>query len=203
MKTDTLAHHISFIKKDFLRVVILTVVPLSLLLIKIYPPSFLGINLQLIFLQLLLGLAVGLCVFICGFFVQLFFWGKPDYLPNFKATIIFSVYTFFINAFVEELFFRGLVLSLLFKFTNNSILAILLSSLVFALYHVPVFKWQLWQSSLAFFLGLVLGTLYVQTNSLIIVWFAHGFADLASVSETIGGYILWGIIKRKKLNLII
>lgn len=199
MKTDTLAHHIQFIRKDTSRIILLTIIPLSLILFKIYPISFLGVDIQFLKLQIILGIAVGICVFICGFCVQLFFWGKPDYMPNFKATLLFSFYTFFINAFVEELFFRGLVISLLLKFLNNIILVILISSLIFALYHIPVFKWQLWQASLAFFLGIVLGTLYIQTNSLIIVWFAHGFADLASVSETIGGYILWGVIKRKKL----
>jgi len=51
--------------------------------------------------------------------------------------IIFSLFLIPIQAAVEELFFRGLINKLLFKYLKNILAISLISSAVFALFHIP------------------------------------------------------------------
>lgn len=76
---------------------------------------------------------------------------------------------------IEELFFRGLVLKNFLK-KYSPLYAILLSSLLFGVYHLSVDN----LISHIFF-GILFGILYYKTNSLIIVMLAHIFCNTFSL----------------------
>lgn len=199
MKTDTFNHRLNWIKNDKKRISVLIGLPIIFILIfhLSVNPSSISMSTQLI-----QGLLWGLVLLVLSFIFQILFWGKPDYLPNFKATLLFSTYIFLVNAFAEELFFRGLIQRFLMTIFPNSFLPLLVTALIFGFYHMPLFKWKIWQALVAVLAGLIFGYAYQVTNSLIVVWFMHGFTDLGFTSETFGGYLLWGIIKRKELEKI-
>lgn len=108
-----------------------------------------------------------------GWSVTLFVWKDniltsllPGHLYSGLATIVMAPIT-------EECLYRGLLLRRLLA-TRSCRVAVLVSSLVFALSHIdstPVY---------AFIGGLMLGMLYVKTASLWLVMIAHSTANLTS-----------------------
>ncbi len=70
---------------------------------------------------------------------------------NQNTFIIIFIYIMFWNAFIEELFFRGFIFNIISK--TNTILAYVLSSALFSLYHIAIF-WT-WFDPLILLLGLI------------------------------------------------
>jgi membrane protease YdiL (CAAX protease family) len=115
-----------------------------------------------------------------------------------KGTIYaYGAYIIFINAFLEELFFRGFIFLNLreagFKKT-----AYLVSSLTFAIYHISVFQsWFAPWIMVLFVFGLALGGIifaYVddKTETFLNSWFIHMCADVGII--IIGILIVNGVV---------
>lgn len=200
LKNNALQHRISWVKKDLKRIIILIGVPISIaLFFPSFGYSFLGITFQNIEQQIRWSVLPGGLAFLFCFVVQLLSNQKPDYEQDIKAALFFSPYLFFINAFAEELFFRGFLLSLILYIIKSPILSIIISSIIFGYYHMPMFGWTKQKALLAFLGGLYFGTIFTLTKSLFVVWIAHGFGDIGLVHESIGGYIVWTKIRYKEL----
>lgn len=96
-----------------------------------------------------------------------------------------SIYTIFINAFIEELFFRAYVFGRLRK--QNKVLAYVFSSLLFAIYHLTIFMtWFNLPILLLILLGLFLGGMifsynFDKHNSIVAAFIVHVAADVAVV----------------------
>jgi len=96
-----------------------------------------------------------------------------------------SIYTIVINALIEEIFFRGFIFMNLLK--KNRVLAYLISSGLFAIYHMAIFK--TWFSLPIFLLimfglfvgGLIFSHFVEKTNSFLASYMIHVSADLAIV----------------------
>jgi len=94
-----------------------------------------------------------------------------------------AVYTIIVNSFIEEYFFRGFI----FKGLGTSPVAYLVSSLLFAIYHVAIFgTWFNLPLILLMLLGLFIGGLIFayftkKADSFLGSWVIHLSADLAIV----------------------
>lgn len=96
-----------------------------------------------------------------------------------------SIYTIFINALIEEIFFRGFIFMNVLK--ENRLLAYLISAGLFAAYHMAIFK--TWFSLPIFLLimfglfvgGLIFSYFVEKTNSFLASYMIHVSADLAIV----------------------
>ncbi|MDF1618264.1 CPBP family intramembrane glutamic endopeptidase [Petrocella sp. FN5] len=104
-----------------------------------------------------------------------------------KNEIVFvGIYTIVVNAFIEELFFRGFIFQGLVKAGWHR-LAYIFSALVFALYHVSNFRtwFDLWVMALALlglFIGGIIFAYFVdRTKSFLASWLIHMSADIAIV----------------------
>lgn len=99
-----------------------------------------------------------------------------------RTLFIFAcLYTVFINSFIEELFFRGLL------FQAGDYKYSLVSALMFATYHVAIFKsWFSLPIVILVLFGLVVGGLIFnyfvkRTQSILSSWLIHMSADLIIV----------------------
>lgn len=102
------------------------------------------------------------------------------------SMIIAGIYTIFVNSFIEEVFFRGFVFQGLLKAGWNK-RAYMYSSLLFAIYHVTIFKtwFNIWMTMFIMF-GLVVGGIIFsyfvkRTESFLSSWLIHLSADLAII----------------------
>jgi len=85
-----------------------------------------------------------------------------------------------IGPLVEELLFRGVLLSAIARYTGNS-LAIVLSALLFACVHLPDLSFLWYALPNLALLGLILGWLRVQSASIWPAVVAHGMNNLLAV----------------------
>ena len=90
-----------------------------------------------------------------------------DGLDNVVTAILFFINIAIIPAIFEELYFRKALISLTRKFGNK--FAIFISAVAFGLIHMNMV-----QGIFAFFMGLILGNLYVKTNSMKLNVLIHG-----------------------------
>ncbi len=97
-----------------------------------------------------------------------------------------ALYIIFGNSFLEEYFFRGFIfLNLCQK--GNKKLAYIFSALLFAIYHVTIFK--SWFSPVIIILaliglfigGLIFNAINIRQKSIINSWIIHIFADVAII----------------------
>lgn len=100
--------------------------------------------------------------------------------------LLIGAYVVFINSFLEEVFFRGFIFAQLYK-NGQRIKAYILSSILFALYHVSIFRtWFTWPMMALALVGLTVGGMifcWLNRKNLKIhfSWIAHIFADLAII----------------------
>jgi len=104
-----------------------------------------------------------------------------------RNEIVFvGIYTIVVNAFIEELFFRGFIFQGLVKAGWHR-LAYVFSALVFALYHISNFRtwFDMWVMALALlglFIGGIIFAYFVdRTKSFLASWLIHMSADIAIV----------------------
>jgi membrane protease YdiL (CAAX protease family) len=81
---------------------------------------------------------------------------------------------------VEELLFRGVLLSAVARYTGNGV-AIVLSALLFACVHLPDLSFLWYALPNLALLGLILGWLRVQSGSIWPAVVAHGMNNLLAV----------------------
>ncbi len=113
-----------------------------------------------------------------------------------KDNFIFvAVYISFANSLLEEFFFRGFAF-LTLKSVSNRILAYIISSVLFAAYHIAMMiGWFAWPVILLSMLGLFVGGVIFnfvneKYNNIYISWLVHMFANFAT--NTIG-FILFSV----------
>lgn len=107
-------------------------------------------------------------------------------LDNFVLQIFFIVAIAIIPAVFEELFFRKGLINLTREYGDK--FAIVVSSLLFAVIHL-----NLAQGIFAFFMGIILGTLYVKTGKLRYGMILHGINNAYAVFCQIFGSCNWDI----------
>lgn len=107
-------------------------------------------------------------------------------LDNFVLQIFFVVAIAIIPAVFEELFFRKGLINLTREYGDK--FAIVVSSFLFAVIHL-----NLAQGIFAFFMGIILGTLYVKTGKLRYGMLLHGINNAYAVFCQIFGSCNWDI----------
>jgi membrane protease YdiL (CAAX protease family) len=98
--------------------------------------------------------------------------------------LMVSVYIVFVNATLEELFFRGLC-TIILEENSNRTFAVLYSSSLFAIYHIPMMSqfFPAFLVILCFILlfcgGIILAMLNDRTKNIYNSWIVHAFANVA------------------------
>lgn len=100
--------------------------------------------------------------------------------------ILVGLYITFGNSFLEEFFFRGFIFLNLYKL-NYKKSAYIYSSILFALYHIAIFKtwFNIWLTGLALFslviIGFVFNWLNTKSGNFLNSWIVHILADSAII----------------------
>lgn len=100
--------------------------------------------------------------------------------------LLIGAYVILFNSFIEEVFFRGFVFARIYR-NGQRARAYLLSSILFALYHVSIFKtWFSWPMMALALTGLAVGGVIFcwlnhKTLKIHYSWIAHIFADIAII----------------------
>lgn len=188
----------SWILRDFFfRILLYLLIPFVVIGLHAYPLRSMGF-----IWPTLPQLIAALVLSVISFWVCLWFRSrsKKKRLLNPTQDFWFSIYSFFINASVEEFFFRGFILSITTSLSNSLFLGLVISSLLFGFQHYLFFGASfptiLFDSAGGFLLGL----LYILLGkSLIPVILVHGTSNLAIF--TVGNYILQkGELKKNETN---
>ena len=150
------------------------------------PLSFLGLVAGNIPEQIVLGTLVGVAMSTLSMIYRMYIVGPWFRHPTRKDHVLQSFFYLCINAPVEELFFRGLVLTVVTQWTGWLGWGWLVSTAMYTLYH-RLGKWS-WRSvggvGLA---GIVFSLVYLlqpEPRSLLAVIIVHGF--------TTSGFLSWG-----------
>ena len=108
--------------------------------------------------------------------------------------LLVSLYIIFINCTLEELFFRGMCM-LKLEENSNKTFAVMYSSILFAIYHIPmmskIFPVYLTIFCLValFFAGVIFAMLNSQTKNIYNAWIVHACTNIAIQYF---GYVLMG-----------
>jgi len=103
-----------------------------------------------------------------------FLFGKSGFTENLRILWLLSS---FIVGFREEIFYRGIVQTSLNK-KYTILVSLIITSIVFLLYHVYVFIYGSWIDFAEIFIwSLVIGLIYIKIQSIIIVSLIHGLYD--------------------------
>lgn len=169
-----------------MRIVPLTAIPFLYITIFHLPPSFLGLTLRNVPQQIALGVLVGLLMAIFAAIYRMAIIGPWFRWPTVNDHLLQGAYYLIVNGPVEELFFRGFLLTAVTQWTGWIVWGWLVSVLTYTLYH-RLGRWK-WRSiggvGLA---GIVFSLLYLlqpDPHSLLTVAIVHGF--------TTSGFLSWG-----------
>jgi len=109
---------------------------------------------------------------------------KNPFVLSIKDSILMGLVTILMIAICEEYIYRGILIPLSLKLTNNKLfLSVIISSIGFAFAHIVNFEHRsflliLTQVILAFATGILFGTLYLKTKNLSLVVILHLISDL-------------------------
>ncbi|MFC6176419.1 CPBP family intramembrane glutamic endopeptidase [Companilactobacillus huachuanensis] len=109
---------------------------------------------------------------------------KNPFVLSIKGPILMGLMTIIMIAICEEYIYRGILIPLSLRLTNNKLfIAVLISSVGFAFAHIVNFEHGsflviLSQIILAFATGMLFGTLYLKSNNLSLVIVLHLISDL-------------------------
>ncbi len=169
-----------------MRIIPMGLVPFLSIAVFHLPLSFLGLTLHDIPQQVLLGLGVGMIMTTFAATYRMYIVGPWFRRPTYTDQLVQSLFYLFINAPVEELFFRGLLLAAVTQWTGWLGWGWLVSTIAYTLYH-RLGKWN-WRSvggvGLA---GVVFSLVYLLQpgpRSLLAVTIVHGL--------TTSGFLSWG-----------
>lgn len=136
-------------------------------------------NIGLDFKNITKKIGLGIVIFVVLSLFQVFFLvTEPNFfIPHLPLPqiILNTAYYIFLVGFTEELIFRGYLLTKMTEWLHSKFFAVILSSVIFALWHFPVsYYWG--QVFFTFFFGLVLSTFKVKAkgNIIISLALAHG-----------------------------
>ena len=119
---------------------------------------------------------------------------KLQFITSYSNTVLLIVLTALVFAFAEEIIFRGYIYGHLIKIVPFKYHAILICSGLFALMHcLNVFKADdifslINQIIFAFFMGILLGSLFFITKSLLFTGLYHFFINLPSALNRLQGH---------------
>ena len=184
---STVADSWRWIWRDVLmRILPMGAVPFIYIVLFHQPLSFLGLTLHDVPQQIALGLTVGIAMAAFSALYRMFIVGPWFRWPTLNDQLVQSSFYLFINAPIEELFFRGFMLAVITYWTGSLALGWLISTLAYTLYH-RLGKWN-WRSvggvGLA---GVVFSLVYLLPtgpHTLLAVIIVHGFAT--------SGFLSWG-----------
>ena len=169
-----------------MRIIPMGLAPLLYIFIFHLPLAFLGLTWGNVPLQILVGIGIGIIMAAFAASYRILMVGPWFRWPTVNDHVVQGIYYLFINAPVEELFFRGFLLAAVTQWTGWIGWGWLVSSAAYTLYH-RLGKWS-WRSvggvGLA---GLVFSILYLAQptpRSLLAVIIVHGF--------TTAGFLSWG-----------
>ena len=149
-----------------------------------------------------LQILVALLLSFISFSVCLFFRSKSKKKRQLHPVkdLLFSLYSFFINAPSEEFFFRGFIFYLGSFLTGSMFIGLVISSFLFGFQHFIFFGASLRSVFFDIIGGFFFGIIYICLGkSLIPVTIVHGISNLAIF--TVGNYILQkGGIKSNETN---
>lgn len=181
-----------------LRIIPLTVIPFLYVAVFHLPLAFLGLTLNHWVQQLAIGLGIGLVMAAFATTYRILIVGPWFRWPTLSDHALQAFYYLFINGPVEELFFRGFLLTVVAQWTGSIGWGWLVSTLVYTLYH-RLGKWN-WRSVGGVGLAaLVFSTLYLaqpEPRSLLAVVIVHGFTTWGFLS--LGDEALYRRWKRKQ-----
>lgn len=184
---STIADTWRWMRPDLLmRIIPMGAIPFIYIVLLRLPLAFLGITLHNAPQQLLAGFGVGLLMTIFSILYRMFIVGPWFRRPTFNDQCLQTFFYLFINAPVEELFFRGFMLEAITQWSGSLALGWFISTAVYTLYH-RLGKWN-WRSvggvGLA---GIVFSLVYLiqpGPRSLLAAIIVHGFAT--------SGFLSWG-----------
>jgi membrane protease YdiL (CAAX protease family) len=184
---STVADSWRWMRPDILmRILPMALVPFLYTAIFHLPLSFLGLTLHDIPQQIALGLIVGICMAAFSALYRMYIVGPWFRRSTLNDQLFQSFFYLFINAPVEELFFRGFLLEVVTYWTGWIGWGWLVSTVVYTLYH-RLGKWN-WRSVVGVGLaGIVFSLVYLlqpDPRSLLAVTIVHGFAT--------SGFLSWG-----------
>lgn len=151
-----------------------------------YPLSDMGLTLHDVPQQVLIGLGIGVAMAAFAATYRMLFVGPWFRWPTINDHCIQGFFYLFINAPVEEFFFRGFMLEMITHYTGWLWLGWLVSTAIYTLYH-RLGKWN-WRSVVGVGIaGVVFSLVYLlqpSPRSLLAVTIVHGF--------TTSGFLSWG-----------
>lgn len=169
-----------------MRILPLGLIPFTYIAIFHLPLAFLGLTLGNVPQQLTLGLGVGILMAAFSAVYRMYIVGPWFRWPTPSDHLLQGFYYLFMNGPVEELFFRGFLLTVVTQWTGWIGWGWLVSTATYTLYH-RLGKWN-WRSVGGVGLAaLVFSTLYIaqpQPRSLLAVIIVHGL--------TTSGFLSWG-----------
>ena len=180
-----------------MRIIPLTAMPLLYIAFFHLPPSFLGLTLNNLPEQLFVGIVVGIAMTAFAAVYRMYIVGPWFRWPTLSDHTLQGFFYLFINAPVEELFFRGFLLAAVTQWTGWVGWGWLVSTTAYTLYH-RLGKWS-WRSvggvGLA---GVVFSLVYLiqpQPYSLLGVVIVHGLTTWGFLS--LGDEIMYRVWKRR------
>jgi membrane protease YdiL (CAAX protease family) len=169
-----------------MRILPLGLVPFIYIAIFRLPLSFLGLTVSNVPQQLVIGTGLGIVMTIFAAIYRMYVVGPWFRWPTLSDHVLQGFFYLVINAPVEELFFRGFLLTVVMQWTGWPGWGWLVSTAAYTLYH-RLGKWS-WRSVAGVGLaGIIFSTLYIaqsQPRSLLAVIIAHGL--------TTCGFLSWG-----------
>lgn len=181
-----------------MRILPLGIIPFLYIFIFHLPLSFLGLTLNNLHEQLLVGFVVGIPMLAFAAFYRMTIVGPWFRRPTIGDHTLQAFFYLIINAPVEELFFRGFLLAAVAQWTGWIGWGWLVSTVLYTLYH-RLGKWN-WRSvggvGLA---GIVFSTVYLvqpQPYSLLAVVIVHGLTTWGFLS--LGDEIMYHFWRRRQ-----
>ncbi len=169
-----------------MRILPMGAVPFLYIALFHLPLSFLGLVLSNVPQQLFIGLVVGIVMAAFAATYRILFLGAGFRRPTFSDHIVQGCFYLFVNGPIEELFFRGFLLTAVTSWTGELALGWFVSTAAYTLYH-RLGSWS-WRSVGGVGLAaLVFSLLYLaqpSPRSLLAVSIVHGF--------TTAGFLSWG-----------
>jgi membrane protease YdiL (CAAX protease family) len=169
-----------------MRIIPMSIIPLLYSVIFHLPLSSLGLVLTQIPLHLVIGLLVGLAMSVFAILYRMYIVGPWFRKPTTADQCLQTFFYLFVNAPVEEFFFRGFILAIVTQWTGSLFVGWLISTAVYTLYH-RLGKWS-WRSVAGVGLaGIVFSLVYLLLpgpHSLLAVTIVHAM--------TTSGFLSWG-----------
>lgn len=164
----------------------------SIIFFLIKKEKFVNVNLLSYKLDCKIKTLIPAIILFVVYFILLL--NNNDFLSiiTFNNVVFLALLVTFLGAFIEELLFRGYIQNLLINNQFSVLKSILISSLIFSLFHITnIFRnndiWSVFnQTILAFIMGILFGSLFIFTKNIMIITVIHFLINVpASLSKYI------------------